>query len=81
MTITNKHFERIGWIGFILIISAYLFVTIKFLDASSIIYHLINLVGALCLAINAKHKEAKPLLWLNIVWALVAIIGLMHLTF
>ena len=46
---TDKHFEQIGWLGFILIVSAYLFVTIKFLDVSSSVYHLMNLAGALCM--------------------------------
>jgi hypothetical protein len=76
---TDKHVEQIGWLGFILIVSAYLFVTIKFLDVGSTVYHLMNLAGALCMAVNARHKGAKPLLWLNLVWSLVAIIGLMQI--
>ncbi|MFZ2169387.1 MAG: hypothetical protein WAW61_07100 [Methylococcaceae bacterium] len=75
---TDRHFERIGWIGFILIVNAYLFVTIKFLDVSSSVYHLMNLAGALCMAVNARHKKAKPLFWLNVVWSLVAAIGLIQ---
>jgi len=76
---TEKHFEIIGWIGFILIVSAYLFVTLKFLDVSSTRYHLMNLVGALCMATNARHNNAKPLFWLNLVWSLIAVIGLVKL--
>ncbi len=76
---TDKQYERIGWTGFILIVSAYLFVTIKFLDAGSAVYHLMNLAGALCMAVNARHKEAKPLFWLNVVWSLIAIIGLIQI--
>ena len=75
----DRHFEQIGWIGFILIISAYLFVTIKLLDVNSAVYHLMNLAGALCMAANARHNKAKPLFWLNAVWFLVAIIGLMQI--
>jgi hypothetical protein len=75
---TDKHFEQIGWIGFILIVSAYLFVTIRFLDVSSTAYQSMNLAGALCMVINARHKGAKPLFWLNVVWSLVAVIGLLH---
>jgi hypothetical protein len=74
-----KHYEQIGWIGFVLIISAYLFVTIKLVEVSSPTYHLMNLSGALCMIANAKHNKAKPLFWLNIVWALVAIMGLLQL--
>jgi hypothetical protein len=76
---TNKHFEQIGWIGFILIVSAYLFVTIRFLDVSSTVYHLMNLAGALCMAVNAKHNQAKPLFWLNVVWSVIAVIGLIQI--
>ena len=75
---TNKHFEQIGWVGFTLIIGAYLFVTLKLLDVSSTTYHLMNLSGALCMVVNAKHKEAKPLFWLNVVWSLIAVIGLIQ---
>ena len=75
----DKHFEWIGWLGFILIVSAYLLITIKFLDSNSAAYHLLNLIGAVCMVINAKHKAARPLLWLNVVWALVAIVGLLQL--
>jgi len=76
---SDKHFEQIGWIGFILIVSAYLLLTIRYLDISSAVYHLMYLAGALCLLVNAKHKEAKPLFWLNVVWSLVAVIGLIKL--
>ena len=64
---TDRHFEQIGCIGFVLIVSAYLFITIKYLDVGSAVYHLMNLAGALCMVINARHKKAKPLLWLNVV--------------
>ncbi|MGZ8191277.1 MAG: CBU_0592 family membrane protein [Methylococcaceae bacterium] len=79
MIINDKYFELTGWIGFILIISAYLFLTIKLLDATATAYHLMNLSGALCMVVNAWHKSARPLLWLNIVWSLVAIIGLIQI--
>ena len=76
---SDKYFEQIGWIGFILIVGAYLLITIKLLDINSSVYHLMNLTGALCMAVNARHKEAKPLFWLNVVWSLVAVIGLMQI--
>jgi hypothetical protein len=75
----DQHFERIGWVGFVLIVAAYLCVTIKLVEVSSVTYHLMNFVGALCMVVNAKHKGARPLLWLNIVWALVAVVGLLQL--
>ena len=79
MSNIEKYFEQIGWLGFVLIVSAYLMVTIKLVEVNSTTYHLLNLVGALCMVVNARHKGARPLLWLNIVWALVAILGLLQL--
>jgi hypothetical protein len=79
MVVNNKHFEQIGWLGFVLIISAYLSVTIKLVEVSSATYHLMNLAGALCMVVNARHNKAKPLFWLNIVWSFVAVVGLLQL--
>lgn len=75
----DKHIELIGWLGFILIVSAYLLITIKLLEVSAAPYHLMNLIGALCMVVNARHKGAQPLFWLNIVWSLVAVTGLIQL--
>jgi hypothetical protein len=75
----KQHIEQIGWLGFFLIISAYLFVTIKVVEVSSAAYHLMNLTGALCMVVNARHNRARPLFWLNIVWSLIAIMGLLQL--
>jgi hypothetical protein len=74
----GKYFERIGWLGFVLIVSAYLFLTTRLLEPDAIAYHVMNLCGALCMAANAKHSGAKPLLWLNVVWAMVALLGLVR---
>lgn len=75
----DKQIELIGWLGFILIVTAYLFVTIKLVEVSSAAYHLMNLTGALCMAINARYNRAKPLFWLNIVWSTIAIFGLLQI--
>lgn len=75
----KPYIEQIGWLGFVLIVSAYLFVTIKLVAISSATYHLMNLLGALCMVVNARHNKAKPLFWLNIVWSLIAIMGLLQL--
>ena len=75
----NQHYEQIGWLGFILIVSAYLFVTIELMATTSAAYHLMNLIGALCMVANAMHSGAKPLFWLNVVWALLALTGLLQL--
>jgi hypothetical protein len=37
-----------------------------------------NLAGALCMVANAGHNKARPLFWLNVVWSLIAVIGLIR---
>ncbi|MBK8816261.1 MAG: hypothetical protein IPN42_12535 [Methylococcaceae bacterium] len=80
VSVHPKFFEWLGWLGFILIIAAYFFLTIKLLNESSAYYHIMNLIGALCMVANAKHNGAKPLFWLNVVWAIVAMMGLFQLS-
>ena len=75
-TIKEKYFDRLGWIGFVLIVSAYLFLTIEVVNSDSIEYHLANFVGAACMCANAYHRKSNPLLWLNIVWFAVSIVGI-----
>ncbi len=79
MIMKDKYFEYIGWLGFVLIVSAYLFLTIKMLVVNSVVYQLMNLVGASCMVANARNAGAKPFFWLNITWALVAVVGLVQL--
>lgn len=79
MTLTDKHYEIIGWLGFILIVSAYFFLTFKTLDIDSNIYHGMNLAGATFMAINARQKKSRPLFSLNFVWALIALFGLIQI--
>jgi thiol:disulfide interchange protein len=76
---TAKCVERLGWLGFMLIISAYFFVTVSAFEVSSSLYHLLNLAGALCMAANASHNKAKPLFWLNIAWSFIAAVGLIRI--
>jgi hypothetical protein len=75
----EKRFELIGWIGFVLIVSAYLLLTLKQLEPNSATYHSINLLGAICMVANAMYKQARPIFWLNVVWSLIALIGLLKL--
>ena len=72
----ENHFDLLGWLGFVLIVSAYLLLTIGVISSESIEYHLPNFIGAACMAANAYHKKSHPLLWLNIVWFAVSIVGI-----
>lgn len=76
MQTKDRLYEFIGWIGFTLIISAYLLLTIKWYDSDSFVFHFINLFGAICMLFNAYHVKSKPIFSLNAVWCFIAIIGI-----
>jgi len=66
-------FEIVGWVGAVLVLFAYWLVT-KF--GTSVLYHLLNLVGAAGLLVNALHHHAFPSTTVNVVWAAIAVWGL-----
>lgn len=64
--------ETAGWIGTVLILAAYFLVSTKKVSPSSVNYQLMNLLGALGVAINVFVNKAYPSLALEIVWGLIA---------
>jgi hypothetical protein len=69
-------YEVIGWAGTILILLAYLLVSIGKLSAKSKEYQFLNLFGAVGLIINTVVHRALPSAGLNTIWLLIAIYGL-----
>ncbi|MCW4040671.1 MAG: hypothetical protein NWE83_07960 [Candidatus Bathyarchaeota archaeon] len=47
------------------------------MDRRSLRYHGINLIGACCIGINAFANTAYPAAALNILWAIIAVLGLL----
>lgn len=70
--------SAIGWLGTVLVLSAYYLVTSERLKPNDDRYDWINLVGATCISINVLYNHALPAVALNAVWALVAIEGLLR---
>jgi hypothetical protein len=66
-------FEVVGWVGAVLVLFAYWLVT-KF--GTSAPYHVLNLVGAAGLLVNALHHGAFPSTSVNVVWMAIAVWGL-----
>ena len=69
--------EIVGWIGMFLVLLAYFLITNKKLDRESRLYHGMNLIGALLVGLNAIINEAYPSSVLNIVWAFIALYGIL----
>ena len=78
-TAYRKLAEIAGWYGTLAIISAYALVSFKVIDASSAVYQLLNLSGALGIIAIAVVKGVKQSVVLNAFWALIAVIALVSL--
>lgn len=73
--------EALGWIGSLLYVIAYLLLTLKKLQSDSPYYHLLNILGATGLIINAFHWRDFPSLAVNIVWLGIGVIAIFMMIF
>lgn len=72
----NKAIELIGWLGVLLILTAYILNSLQIISSSDYLYSLLNLLGAIGIIIDAlKDKNYQPV-FLNIVWGIIAIVAL-----
>ena len=76
MTITEIGVEAAGWIGAVLILIAYLLVTMGRLTGKSAAFQWMNLVGAAGFTINGWWHRAIPSAALNVIWMLIAAFAL-----
>lgn len=60
--------EIIGWIGAVLILAAYILLSLEKLDGQSPAYQWMNVVGAACFVANSGWNGAIPSAALNVVW-------------
>ncbi|WP_205481247.1 CBU_0592 family membrane protein [Sphingomonas arenae] len=72
----NLLVEIVGWTGAVLILGAYGLLTAGKLQANSIAYQSMNVVGAAGFAINGWWHGALPSAVLNIVWMGIGIVAL-----
>lgn len=69
--------EILGWLGAFFYILAYLLLTIGFLKSEGFTYHLLNVLGAVGLIINAVHFNDKPNVVVNLVWLVIGVLALL----
>lgn len=70
--------EVVGWTGTVLLIGAYLLLSIGKISNGRI-YQWFNLVGAVGLLINAAVHGAWPVVILNLAWSAIGIVALIRL--
>lgn len=71
--------QSLGWYGVVAILLAYALTTFHLLVPENSWYQLLNLTGAAAIAYEAWSKRDRQPMVLNIVWALVAVIGLLRI--
>ncbi len=69
-------FELIGWVGAILFILSYYLLSKGIWKQNQAKYHLLNLIGAICLVINAIHFRDTANILVNAVWAAIALMAI-----
>ncbi len=66
-------YELVGWIGAVTVLTAYWLVT---RSGTSVLYHVLNIVGAGGLLANALYHGAFPSTAVNLVWIAIALWGI-----
>ena len=73
--------EIAGWLGALIIILAYFFVSFGIMKAESIPYQSLNLLGAGGIIAISAYKKVFQSVILNIFWGLIATIAIINILF
>jgi hypothetical protein len=75
----NVIIETVGWCGAGIILGAYILNTFGVLSASSLVYQILNGIGAIGIILVSFHKKTYQPAVLNVVWALVALVAIISI--
>ncbi|RVU00681.1 hypothetical protein EOD41_11835 [Mucilaginibacter limnophilus] len=68
--------DIIGWIGALLFFVSYLLLIIKTWKATSVAFHVCNILGGFFVGLSALYDRSYPSAIINIIWGLIAVYGL-----
>ena len=71
-------YQIAGWIGMVLIVTTYYFVTTGRWGTHTKIDELLNILGSILVGVSVFHAKSWPAFTLQVVWALVAIVSLIR---
>jgi hypothetical protein len=69
----NLIVDILGWVGSLMLITAYWSVSKKRIEPDSYIYHSFNIVGSLLLIVNSFYYGAFPSTAVNVVWVFIGL--------
>jgi hypothetical protein len=67
--------ELVGWVGAIMMLSAYVLLTLGRLKSQSPVYHWLNIVSGAGLIVNSGWNGAYPSVCINVVWLIIGLYG------
>ncbi|MEO0473944.1 MAG: hypothetical protein AAF206_30320 [Bacteroidota bacterium] len=72
-------FEILGWLGSLMIVVAYGLVSFKKIDAESLIYQWLNVLGSIGMIVITAYREAWPSTFVNVVWLFIGVPALVKI--
>lgn len=69
----NSIYPILGWAGALAYLLAYLLLSVNKINSQQLIYHALNVIGALGLTINSLYYADLPNVVVNFLWGLIAI--------
>lgn len=66
----------LGWLGTVFYLITYFLLSIRKLKANSILYHFMNLAGAIGMIVHAFFLEDHPNIVVNLVWGGIAVMAM-----
>ncbi len=73
-------YETIGWIGAFLYIIAYFLLSLGYLSSEGSLFHILNIVGGVCLVINAYVLKDSPNFFVNALWAAIGVFSVLKVS-
>jgi hypothetical protein len=67
--------EVVGWVGALMMLSAYVLLTLGRLKSQSPWYHWLNIVSGAGLIVNSGWNGADPSVCINVVWLIIGLYG------
>lgn len=78
-TFFDEAHEVAGWLGTLFILTAYFLLSFQVIEAQSLPYQGLNILGALGLIYNGFQRKAYPSVVLNLIWISIGVVALLSL--
>lgn len=75
----QKLVALVGWYGALAILAAYFLLSLNVLGSKSVLYQVLNLTGALGIAVVSIQKRALQPAFLNLAWTAIAVVAIVRL--